>query len=223
MKAGVLFSGGKDSCYATYLAKKTGHELACLISIFSENKESYMFHTPSIEKTKQQAQVMKVPLIIQKTKGEKEKELEDLEKAIKLAKEKYGINAIISGAIASNYQKLRIEDICKKLNLKSITPLWHKDEIGYLKELVDNNFKIVIVGIFAYPLDKSWLGRIINEKFIKEVKELKEKYKIHPAGEGGEFETFVLNCPLFEKLLKIKSFQDFSTGENSFRRDIELE
>jgi len=223
MKAGVLFSGGKDSCYSAYLARKQGYELACLISIFSENKESYMFHTPSIEKTKQQAQVMNIPLLIQKTKGEKEKELKDLEIAIKLAKKKYNIDAIISGALASNYQKSRIENICKKLNLKSINPLWHKDEIGYLKDLIKDNFKVIVVGAFAYPLNKSWLGKIIDEEFIEEVKQLKEKYKIHPAGEGGEFETFVINCPLFKEGLKIKSFEDYKEGENSWRREIKLE
>jgi len=223
MKLGVLFSGGKDSVYSSYLAKRQGHELACLISILSENKESYMFHTPSIEQVKKQAEVMNIPLIIQKTKGEKEIELADLEKAIKSAKEKYHINAIISGAMASNYQKSRIENICKKLNLKSITPLWQKDEISYLKELVNNNFKVIIVGVFAYPLDSSWLGKIIDETFIQEIIELNKKYKIHAAGEGGEFETFVLGCPLFKHELKIKFFRDIKEGENSWRREIKVE
>ncbi len=223
MKAGVLFSGGKDSCYSAYLAKKAGYELACLISIFSENKESYMFHTPSIEKTKQQAKVMGIPLLIQKTKGEKEKELEDLEQVIKLAKEKHEIDTIVTGALHSVYQTSRIQKICDKLELECFNPLWHKDEIEYLNELVDNEFKIIITGIFAYPLDNSWLGRLINKKFIDEVQILKEKYKIHPAGEGGEFETFVINCPLFEKGLAVKSFKDISTGEHSWRREIELE
>ncbi len=223
MKAGVLFSGGKDSCYSAYLAKKAGYELACLITVLSENKESYMFHTPSIEKTKQQAQVMNIPLLIQETKGEKEKELEDLEQVIKLAKEKYNIDTIVTGALYSVYQASRIQKICDKLNLKCFNPLWHKDEIEYLKELVEEGFKVLIVGIAAYPLDKSWLGKIIDKQFIDEVQILKEKYKIHPAGEGGEFETFVLNCPLFKEELKVKSFEDISTGENSWRREIELE
>jgi len=223
MKSAVLFSGGKDSTYAAYLAKKTGYELTCLISIFSKNKASYMFHTPSINQVKKQAEVMNIPLLTTETEGIKEEELEDLEKMIKLAKEKYNINVIVSGALASNYQKLRIENICKKLNLKSITPLWHKDEINYLKELVSNNFKIIVTGVFAYPLDKSWLGRTINKEFIDEVRQLKDKYKIHAAGEGGEFETFVLNCPLFKHELKIKSFRDFKEGENSWRREVKIE
>ena len=123
MKLASLFSGGKDSVCSAYLAKEQGNEIACLITILSENKESYMFHTPSIEKTRHQAKAMNIPLIIQKTKGKKEEELKDLEEAIKLAKERYKIEGVISGALASNYQKLRIENICKKLNLKSLSLL----------------------------------------------------------------------------------------------------
>ncbi len=222
MKVAILFSGGKDSVYSAYLVKQAEHELSCLISIFSENKESYMFHTPSIEKVKKQAEVMGLPLIIQKTKGEKEKELEDLEEAIKKAKQEYGIEGIVTGAIQSVYQASRIQKICDRLKLKCINPLWQKNELEYLKELIDNKFKVMIVGVFAYPLDQKWLGRIIDVDFIKEVQELNEKYKIHVAGEGGEFETFVLNCPLFDKELEVKGFKDISTGEHSWRREIEI-
>jgi len=222
MKVAVLFSGGKDSCYSAYLAKLEGYEIACLISIFSENPESYMFHTPSIEKTKQQAEAMDIPLIIEKTKGQKELELKDLEKAIKKAKSEYKIEGVVTGAIESIYQASRVQNICNQLGLECFNPLWQKDEEEYLEELIKNKFKIIITGVFAYPLDKSWLGKEINSDFIKEIKELNKKYKIHQAGEGGEFETFVLNCPLFKKHLKVKSFNDISTGENSWRRELEL-
>lgn len=222
MKLASLFSGGKDSVYAIYLAKEQGNEITCLITIHSQNKESYMFHTPSIEKTNSQAKSMNIPLITQKTKGKKEEELKDLESAIKKAIKKYKIQGIVTGALHSEYQASRIQKICDNLNIKCINPLWHKEEIPYLNELLKNKFKIVIIGVFAYPLNKSWLGRIIDEKFIEEVRTLNEKYKIHPAGEGGEFETFVLDCPLFKKPLKVKSYKDLKEGENSWRREIEI-
>ncbi|VVB83828.1 Diphthamide synthase [uncultured archaeon] len=222
MKAGILFSGGKDSTYAAYLAKREGYEIACLISIFSKNKESYMFHTPSISEVKKQAKVMNIPLLTDKTKGEKELELKDLERAVSKAKKKYKIDTLVTGALHSVYQAERIQKICDNLNIKCFNPLWHKDEIGYLKELVKNNFKIIIVGVFAYPLNQSWLGREINNQFIDEVQQLKNKYKIHGAGEGGEFETFVLNCPLFKKELKIKKFKDSKEGENAWRRELKI-
>ena len=222
MKVAVLFSGGKDSVYAAYLAKQSGNELACAIVIKSENQDSYMFHTPSIEKAEKQVEVMGVSLLVHKTKGNKEEELEDLSDAIKIAKEKYGVEGVVTGALHSEYQASRIGKICEDLGLESINPLWHREEIGYLNELIDNDFEIVITAVAAYPLDGSWLGRKIDAKFIRDVAKLKEKYKIHPAGEGGEFETFVLNCPLFEKGLKVKSFEDSSTGEHSWRREIEV-
>ena len=222
MKLAVLFSGGKDSVYSAYLAKQSGHELVCLVSIFSENKESYMFHTPSIEKVEKQAEVMNLPLIIQSTKGEKEKELEDLEEVIEKVKQEYGVEGIVTGAIQSVYQASRIQKICDKLGLECINPLWQKNELEYLKELVENKFKVIVVGVFADGFNQSWLGRVIDNNFIEEVQKLNEKYKIHVAGEGGEFETFVLNCPMFSKELEVKDFKDISTGEYSWTREIEI-
>ena len=178
-----------------------------------------MFHTPCISEVKKQAKLMNLPIIIQWTKGKKEEELEDLEKAIKIAIDKYGIKGIVSGALASNYQKSRIQKICEKFNLISITPLWQKDEVKYLNELIKNNFEIIITGVAAYPLNNSWLGRTIDKKFINEIQILNKKYKIHPAGEGGEFETFVLNCPLFQKPLIVKN-QKISGKDNSWTMEI---
>jgi len=223
MKLASLFSGGKDSVYATYLAQKEGNSIECLIAIVSKNLNSYMFHTPAIEKTKKQAEAMEIPLIVQETKGEKEKELEDLKIAIKKAKDKYKIEGIITGAIASVYQASRIQKICDELDLVCINPLWQKDEREYLDELIDNNFKIVLVSVAAYPLDSSWLLREIDENFTREIEELNKKYKIHVAGEGGEFETFVLNCPMYDRELKIVSSRKFSDSENSAVVEIEVE
>jgi len=222
-KLGVLFSGGKDSVYATYLAKKEGYSIECLISLNSKNKESYMFHTPSIDKTKKQAEVMGIPLIVQKTEGKKEKELEDLKKAIFRAKKEFGIKGIVSGAIKSAYQASRIQEICFELNLEVYNPLWQKDEKKYLIELLENNFETILVGVFAYPFNQSWLLRKIDEKFIHEITLLNEKYQINVAGEGGEFETFVLNCPLYFRSLKVVSKETFVEGENSFRAEVEIE
>ena len=84
-----------------------------------------------------------------------------------------------------------------------------------------NKFEVVITGVFAYPLTKSWLLKKINKEFIKEMKELNKKYKISPTGEGGEFETFVLNCPLFKKPLKITDSKIFGRGY-SWRVEVEV-
>jgi diphthine-ammonia ligase len=222
MRIALLFSGGKDSTYAGFLAQKQGYEISCLISIVSKNKNSYMFHTPSISKIQKQAKAMNIPLILGETKGEIEKELKDLEKAIKKAKKNYKIEGIVTGALNSAYQASRIQRICDKLKLECFNPLWQVNEEEYMKELINNNFKIITVGVFAYPFDETWLGKKIDKNFLEDIKKLNVKYGINVAGEGGEFETFVLNCPLFSKELKVKKFHDFKEGENSFRREIEV-
>jgi len=87
--------------------------------------------------------------------------------------------------------------------------------------LFTNDFEVIITGVFAYPLDESWLGRTIDQDFLQDVKKLYEKYKINPAGEGGEFETFVINCPLFSKRLEITD-KKITGKKNSWSMEIEI-
>ena len=213
MKLGVLFSGGKDSVSACYKAKEK-HEIACLIAINSENKESYMFHTPNIELVKLQAQAMEIPLIEQKTAGIKEEELEDLRLAIAKAKKQFNVEGIVTGAIESVYQATRIQKICDELDLWCFNPLWQTDQLEHLDELVKQCFKIIITGIFAEPFTKKWLGREIDDKSVKELAHLHKEFKINPAGEGGEFETLVTDGPDFKKRLEIKESEVFYKNFN---------
>ena len=206
MKLGVLFSGGKDSCFGLYKSSKN-HEIACLLSVVSENPESYMFHVPNINLTNLQAKVMDLPIITKLTKGEKEKELVDLKNLIKEAKEKYKIQGIVTGAVESVYQATRVQEICADLELWCFNPLWQKNQLELLKELVENDFEVLITGVFGYPLNESWLGRKINTQTIEDLKKLFEKYKLNPAGEGGEIETTVLNAPMFNKKLIVKKYK----------------
>ena len=149
MKLGVLFSGGKDSTLALYIAKKLGYEVSCLISIISKNPDSYMFHTPSIEKTKVQAKAMDIPIILQKTKGKKEIELKDLEDAVKTAVKKYKIQGIVTGAVESVYQSSRIQKICDKLKIECFNPLWQKDQFQLLDDLIKNKFEAIRTSVSA--------------------------------------------------------------------------
>lgn len=201
MKLGILFSGGKDSCLALSKVMRE-NEIVCLISVISENKESFMFHTPNIWITKMQAESIGIPLISISTKGKKEDELEELEEVIKEARKKYLIEGIVTGAVRSNYQASRIQKICEKIGLKCLNPLWHMDEVELLNEIVDSGIKAIISGVFAFPLEKEMLGKFIDKDFIKKLVDLNKKYSINPAGEGGEFETTVLDAPFFNKRIE---------------------
>jgi len=199
MRLAAIFSGGKDSTYALYTAMKQGHEIKYLVTMFPEREDSWMFHHPCVELTKLQADALGIKQIIQKTKGEKEKELEDLK--LVLNKIKNDIDGIVSGAIASNYQKNRIDKICDELKLKSFAPLWHKNPEELLRE-ESNAFEIIITSVSVDGFDQNWLGRKIDEKTIEDLKKLSEKHGINIAFEGGEAETFVLDSPIFKKKIE---------------------
>lgn len=214
VKLGILFSSGKDSTAAAHIMKQQNYDLTCLIHIKSENPNSYMFQTAGTELVEMQAEAMGLPILIQKTKGEKEAELKDLETAFKKAKEQYQIEGIVSGALFSTYQRDRIEKICDKLGLKIFSPLWHKPQDKHLYDLLDRGFEIVLTAVAAEGLDKSWLGRRIDKKMIEELKKLHKKVGINEAFEGGEAETLVLDCPLFTKRIILEETQIIEENKN---------
>jgi ABC transporter with metal-binding/Fe-S-binding domain ATP-binding protein len=213
MKLGVLFSGGKDSTLALHLAAEN-EEVTCLITICSKNPESYMFHTPNIDLATVQAEALDLPLVTKVTEGRKEEELADLEQAIAEAMEQFQIEGVVTGAIESVYQTTRVERICQRLGISCFNPLWKHTQKTLLEELVAKHFKIIISGIFAYPLDEKWLGKEINAEVIAKLVALQQEYGISPAGEGGEIETTVLDAPLFKKRIEILDAEIVARGNS---------
>ncbi len=206
MKLGALFSGGKDSCLAIH--KACGfHEIACLISLIPKSEESRIFHFPNIWVTKFQAEAMELPIIQIETGDESYKELADLSRALKLAMKKFGIEGIVTGAIRSTYQASKVQKVCDRLELWCFNPLWLKDQEELLHEVLKEGFKTIISGIFAYPLDRSFLGRIIDAELVSKLLNLWRKYGINIAGEGGEIETTVLDAPFFKKRIEVRDYE----------------
>ena len=213
MKLGVLFSGGKDSTFALRMAAE--HEqVACLITLVSKNKESYMFHTPNIDLTKLQAEALGIPLIERVTEGRKEEELEDLEQAIAEAIARFNIEGIVTGAVESVYQSTRIQRICQRLNVWCLNPLWKRNQKELLEELIQKRFKVIISGVFAYPLDASWLGKQLTIDVVEKLVELEKEFGISPSGEGGEIETTVLDAPMFKKKIEVLDYEVDAKGNS---------
>ncbi|MCL5876655.1 MAG: diphthine--ammonia ligase [Candidatus Bathyarchaeota archaeon] len=202
MRLGVLFSGGKDSTLALHLAAEK-ETVACLITVVSKNKESFMFHTPNIDVSGLQAEALGLPLVRVETEGQKEEELADLECAIAEAKSRFGIEGVVTGAVESVYQASRVQRICNRLDLWQFNPLWKTDQKALLETLVAKKYQVIISGVFAYPLDEKWLGKQIDPVVIARLVELQGKYAISPSGEGGEIETTVLDAPLFRQKIEV--------------------
>lgn len=205
LRLGALWSTGKDSAYATYLMKNHHYDVACLLTVKSRNPDSFMFHTPTIDLARLHGKAMGIPVVIQQTAGTKEEELEDLKRLLEKAQKQHRIQGVIVGALFSTYQRDRIDKVADALGLKVFSPLWHKDQTQEVKEILDNGFEFVMTKIAADGLDKAWLGRQITEKDLQKLVALNQKAGMNIAGEGGEYETLVLDCPLFKKRVSVRS------------------
>jgi len=200
MKVSALFSGGKDSTYALYLLQQQGWEIASLLTVVPKASDSYMFHYPNVRWTKLQAEAMGIPIKYRDSEGLKEKELKDIEILMKDEK----VDGFVCGAIASDYQWSRLNEISQRLGRPLHSPLWRKDQVILLEDMVHAGFKFMIAGVYAQGFDESWLGKIITERSIRELERLQKEYRISPSGEGGEIETFVLDAPNFSKSIHIE-------------------
>jgi asparagine synthase (glutamine-hydrolysing) len=189
-----LTSGGKDSNAAIYRMMRRNNSIDCLLTLESENSDSYMFDTRN-SIVEEQAEKLGIPLIVQETEGEKEEELEDLKKGLERAREEYGIEGVVAGAIESTYQRDRVENVCENLGLKVFTPLWQENPANYMRWLVREGFGIRMSHTAARGLDEEWRGKILDDDSLEELLDLAEEYRFHPAGEGGEFETEIVEFP----------------------------
>ncbi|GMI79146.1 hypothetical protein like AT3G04480 [Hibiscus trionum] len=214
MKVVALVSGGKDSCYAMMKCIQYGHQIVGVANLLPaddsvDELDSYMYQTVGHQIIVSYADCMGVPLFrrriqgstrhqklsYQKTPGD---EVEDMFILLNEVKKQIpSVTAVSSGAIASDYQRLRVESICSRLGLVSLAYLWKQDQSLLLQEMITNGIMAITVKVAAMGLDPAkHLGKEIA--FLKPyLHKLKDLYGINVCGEGGEYETLTLDCPLF--------------------------
>lgn len=208
MKLAALISGGKDSSFAIYKALQEGHEVTHLVTIKPVNPDSYMFHSANIHLTGIISQACGIPLICETSSGEKEKELDDLKKALQRVK----VDGVVAGAIESEYQASRVRRICEELGFQMYAPLWHREPESMLREMI-KYMDIRMVKVAASGMDESWLGRRFDVRMIEDLKALHRRYKVHIAGEGGEYETLVLDAPYYKERINLLETETMWMGD----------
>lgn len=197
----ALVSGGKDSTLALDLALEQGLPVSLLFTMFPKRPDSFMFHTPALNILPLYAEAVGLPLHKASTSGLPSEETTDLLHALQALSPKI----LIAGAIASEYQFTRIQKICQQLNCEGVFPLWQKSPWEVLELLMERQYSVIFSGVAAMGLNQSWLGRPFDAKAIDDLKGLWQKYHVHPAGEGGEFETLVLDAPFFKSRIVLDS------------------
>ncbi|KAL0419385.1 UNVERIFIED_CONTAM: Diphthine--ammonia ligase [Sesamum radiatum] len=215
MKVVALVSGGKDSCYAMMKCQEYGHEIVALANLMpvdeaQDELDSYMYQTVGHQIVVSYAQCMGIPLFRRRIQGSTRHhslsynmtpgdEVEDMFILLKEVKRRIpSVSAVSSGAIASDYQRLRVESVCSRLGLVSLAYLWKQDQSLLLQQMIRSGIIAIIVKVAAIGLHPSkHLGKEITHVEFH-LHKLKDLYGINVCGEGGEYETLTLDCPLFK-------------------------
>ena len=209
MKVAALVSGGKDSVLALHVAQSYGWDVTHLVTVRPKAQDSYMFHVPNTDLAPLIAEAVGAPLVVVETRGEKESEVADLEAALSALP----LDGFVSGALASEYQRTRLEGVGHRLGLRSFTPLWHKPPMEILKTVGGHGWDVRFAAVAAEGLGEAWLGRRLDLAAAAELERLSRRYGLHPAGEGGEYETLVLDAPCYQKRIEVVR------AEKDWRRD----
>ena len=212
MKVAVLFSGGKDSTYAAWVVEHQGWDINTLLTVRPRSRDSFMFHHPNVEWTSLQAKAMGLHHKIIEVTGDDE--LSELRDKLVALKKDQRVSGLVTGAVASDYQKTRFDNMCDGIGIKTFSPLWHKNPKLLQEDLKRAGLRIIITAVAAKGLDNSWLGRELNEGEWLHLEKLSISHGIHLAGEGGEYETFVLDAPSFEKAIEVEKSRTVWDGDS---------
>ncbi|XP_037341980.2 diphthine--ammonia ligase isoform X2 [Pungitius pungitius] len=230
MKVVALISGGKDSCYNMMQCVAAGHRIVALANLrpaLTDELDSYMYQTVGHHAIELYAEVMELPLYRRTIQGSslntsrnysvtEGDEVEDLYELLRLVKEKEGVEAVSVGAILSDYQRVRVENVCLRLGLQPLAYLWRRDQESLLSEMISSDLHAVLIKVAAFGLDpEKHLGKPLAD-MEPYLKQLSQKYGVHICGEGGEYETFTLDCPLFKKKMVIDSAETVIHSADAF-------
>lgn len=192
VRLAALFSGGKDSTYATYVTEQMGHTVDILASVLPSDQHSYVFHTPNLDLLPLIAEAMGKRLALGRSTGTEESDLAALSSVLS----GLDIEGVVTGAIASDYQWDRINGVCEELGLRAFSPLWRKDQSMLLREIEQAGIRSIIVGVYAEGLGAEWLGSELSGDTISRLERLSRERGINVSGEGGEYESLVLDSPM---------------------------
>jgi len=197
LKEKIIFnwSGGKDSALCLYkIMQQKQYDVLCLLTSVSEPYQRVSMHGVRVDVLEAQAKNIGLPL--HKMFIPDMPSMEVYKKVMMTTLQ----SLIAQGATASIFGDIFLEDLrayrehqLSKIDLKGIFPLWKIDTNTLVHEFIDSGFKAITTCVNDKYLDKSFVGRIIDDEFINEL-----PANVDPCGENGEFHSFVFDGPIFK-------------------------
>lgn len=215
-KIALSWSGGKDGCMALHKLIGQGHEIACLVTTVPVELERTFGHGEKMEAILKQSEALGIPVhFIRCTfKGYTHSFIDSLREL----KENYHLTSAAFGDLYLDEHRIWGENAADSAGLEALYPLWmeKKEAAHALQAFVNSGYKAVIIRTQDDVLDKTWLGKEIDQQLIEKMK----SKPICPMGEAGEYHTFVYDGPLFKKRIKLR-FGEKTQLETTTRLELE--
>jgi uncharacterized protein (TIGR00290 family) len=185
-----MWSGGKDSALALQRAKASGIHVTRLINFYDAATRRVRFHATRTEMIQAQADSAEIDLTAISTTWP---EMEARLTVALAALQSEGFAGVVFGDIHLADVRDWYETRVRAAGLEHIEPIWGEDPAQLVREFVDTGARAVITCVDLSRLDSSWLGRIIDERFLDEI----GATHADPSGENGEFHSFAFQGPAF--------------------------
>jgi uncharacterized protein (TIGR00290 family) len=185
-----MWSGGKDSALALMRARSRGLEVTQLVNIFDPATNRVRFHATRTELIQAQADAIRIELRQVGTPWERY-EAAFCDMLAELKRE--GVAGVVFGDIHLADVRAWYEERVTAAGLAHVEPIWGEPPGALVAEFVASGGRAVITCCELPKLDDTWLGRIIDDRFVAEI----GATGIDPAGENGEYHSFTFAGPLF--------------------------
>ena len=200
----MSWSGGKDSCFACHKTISEGSDVSYLMNFVSKDRRC-MSHGLNSRLLLAQSEAIGIPMVQREVAWETYEQ--GFKSVVRELKQK-GVESAVFGDISNIAgHEGWIDRVCSELGIKPVKPLWGSDPWQLLASFIKEGFEARVVMAKANLFGKEWLGRKVNETFMRDLRKLAEKVDVHPCGELGEYHTFVCDGPLFRKRLRILDFE----------------
>ncbi|MBB4803825.1 uncharacterized protein (TIGR00290 family) [Flavobacterium nitrogenifigens] len=208
-KALFNWSSGKDSALTLYkILQNPDYKIECLLTSVNQKHERISMHGVRVELLKAQAESIGIPLKIMEIPEMPTMEVYENVMTETLSQLKNnGVTHSVFGDIFLEDLRQYRENQLAKIDFKGVFPIWKIPTKDLIQEFISLGFKTIVVCVNEKYLDKSFVGRIIDQDFINDLPE-----NVDVCGENGEFHTFAFDGPIFSKPI------DFEIGEIVYRK-----
>ncbi len=213
MKVAVMYSGGKDSTYAIDYALQKGWDIKYLLSVKPTRTDCYLFHFATVEHTPLQAEALGLRHIMARCSvADPIQEAQVVREVV----QKNKVEAVLLGGTGLQQTQIKsIQNALMPLGIEVFAAHSGEDHEEVVRKLIARGYDIRITQIATEGLSEKWLGKQIDKDNFAELQKLSRQFGFHIGGEGGYYDTFVCDAPIFRKRIIIEDTENFMEGRYS--------